>query len=132
MDREYHSIASEIWIDQAIKFQSYTKSGRIDAFEQKISVCLSFGDYWRGEAVHFLVLMKRSVTGRKKWVTGSLSVWGGGGGGGEVEGPGGGGLNGVIHLFFFFFFLRDFIFKKTLFEKPQHLKQEQYIYCMST
>ena len=28
-------------------------------------------------------------------------------------------------FFFFFFFLRDFIFKKTLFEKPQHLKQEQ-------
>ena len=28
-------------------------------------------------------------------------------------------------FFFFFFFLRDFIFKKTIFEKPQHLKQEQ-------
>ena len=28
-------------------------------------------------------------------------------------------------FFFFFFFLRDFIFKKTLSEKPQHLKQEQ-------
>ena len=27
--------------------------------------------------------------------------------------------------FFFFFFLRDFIFKKTLFEKLQYLKQEQ-------
>ena len=26
---------------------------------------------------------------------------------------------------FFFFFLRDFIFKKTLFEKLQYLKQEQ-------
>ena len=26
----------------------------------------------------------------------------------------------------FFFFLRDFIFKKTLFEKLQYLKQEQY------
>ena len=29
-------------------------------------------------------------------------------------------------FFFFFFFLRDFIFKKTLFEKLQYLKQEQY------
>ena len=28
-------------------------------------------------------------------------------------------------LFFFIFFLRDFIFKKTLFEKLQYLKQEQ-------
>ena len=28
-------------------------------------------------------------------------------------------------IFFFFFFLRDFIFKKTLFEKLQHPKQEQ-------
>ena len=28
-------------------------------------------------------------------------------------------------FFFFFFFLRDFIFKKTLFEKLQYLKQEQ-------
>ena len=28
-------------------------------------------------------------------------------------------------IFFFFFFLRDFIFKKTLFEKLQYLKQEQ-------
>ena len=27
-------------------------------------------------------------------------------------------------IFFFFFFLRDFIFKKTLFEKLQYLKQE--------
>ena len=27
-------------------------------------------------------------------------------------------------FFFFFFFLRDFIFKKTLFEKLQYLKQE--------
>ena len=26
-------------------------------------------------------------------------------------------------IFFFFFFLRDFIFKKTLFEKLQYLKQ---------
>ena len=30
-----------------------------------------------------------------------------------------------IYLFYFFFFLRDFIFKKTLFEKLQYLKQEQ-------
>ena len=30
-------------------------------------------------------------------------------------------------LTFFFFFLRDFIFKKTLFEKLQYLKQEQDI-----
>ena len=30
-----------------------------------------------------------------------------------------------IAVFFFFFFLRDFIFKKTLFEKLQYLKQEQ-------
>ena len=30
-------------------------------------------------------------------------------------------------IFFFFFFLRDFIFKKTLFEKLQYLKQEQII-----
>ena len=28
---------------------------------------------------------------------------------------------------FFFFFLRDFIFKKTLFEKLQYLKQEDYL-----
>ena len=28
-------------------------------------------------------------------------------------------------FFFFFFFLRDFIFKKTLFEKLQYLKQER-------
>ena len=28
-------------------------------------------------------------------------------------------------FFFFFFFLRDFIFKKTLFEKLQYLKEEQ-------
>ena len=38
--------------------------------------------------------------------------------------------------FFFFFFLRDFIFKKTLFEKLQYLKQEwvwvcYYIVCQS-
>ena len=31
----------------------------------------------------------------------------------------------ALFFFFFFFFLRDFIFKKTLFEKPQYLKQEQ-------
>ena len=31
----------------------------------------------------------------------------------------------TIQFFFFFFFLRDFIFKKTLFEKLQYLKQEQ-------
>ena len=30
-------------------------------------------------------------------------------------------------FFFFFFFLRDFIFKKTLFEKLQYLKQVLYI-----
>ena len=30
-------------------------------------------------------------------------------------------------FFFFFFFLRDFIFKKTLFEKLQYLKEEQYL-----
>ena len=31
-----------------------------------------------------------------------------------------------IHTFLFiYFFLRDFIFKKTLFEKLQYLKQEQ-------
>ena len=30
-----------------------------------------------------------------------------------------------IYLFIFIFFLRDFIFKKTLFEKLQYLKQEQ-------
>ena len=28
------------------------------------------------------------------------------------------------YKYFFFFFLRDFIFKKTLFEKLQYLKQE--------
>ena len=33
---------------------------------------------------------------------------------------------GSCSLIFFFFFLRDFIFKKTLFEKLQYLKQEQY------
>ena len=37
-------------------------------------------------------------------------------------------------FFFFFFFLRDFIFKKTLFEKLQYLKQGNYIvfklYCI--
>ena len=34
-----------------------------------------------------------------------------------------GGCHDTLNFFFFFFFLRDFIFKKTLFEKPQHLKQ---------
>ena len=33
--------------------------------------------------------------------------------------------------FFFFFFLRDFIFKKTLFEKIQYLKQEQIDFFQS-
>ena len=32
--------------------------------------------------------------------------------------------------FFFFFFWRDFIFKKTLFEKLQYLKQEQVANAM--
>ena len=31
-----------------------------------------------------------------------------------------------VFFFFFFFFLRDFIFKKTLFEKLQYLKQEHF------
>ena len=30
----------------------------------------------------------------------------------------------VPNLFFFFFFFEEFIFKKTLFEKLQYLKQE--------
>ena len=30
-----------------------------------------------------------------------------------------------LNFFLFIFFLRDFIFKKTLFEKLQYLKQEQ-------
>ena len=32
------------------------------------------------------------------------------------------------HIEYYFFFLRDFIFKKTLFEKLQYLKQEQEYY----
>ena len=32
-----------------------------------------------------------------------------------------------FYFYFFIFFLRDFIFKKTLFEKLQYLKQEQTI-----
>ena len=31
---------------------------------------------------------------------------------------------GIFFFFFFFFFLRDFIFKKTLFEKLHYVKQE--------
>ena len=31
----------------------------------------------------------------------------------------------LYQFFFFFFFLRDFIFKKTLFEKLQYLKQKE-------
>ena len=34
-------------------------------------------------------------------------------------------LSWAPFFFFFFFFLRDFVFKKTLFEKLQYLKQEQ-------
>ena len=34
-------------------------------------------------------------------------------------------IHKFFFFFFFFFFLRDFIFKKTLFEKLQYLKQEQ-------
>ena len=33
------------------------------------------------------------------------------------------------YCYFLLFFLRDFIFKKTIFEKLQYLKQEQYCYC---
>ena len=41
------------------------------------------------------------------------------------------GIMGIncIQIINFFFFLRDFIFKKTLFEKLQYLKQEQLITC---
>ena len=35
-----------------------------------------------------------------------------------------------IYVCIFFFFLRDFIFKKTLFEKHQYLKQEHIYVCI--
>ena len=37
----------------------------------------------------------------------------------------------LTDFFFFFFFLRDFIFKKTLFEKLQYLKQADLTDCQS-
>ena len=42
-------------------------------------------------------------------------------------------LYDAIQLYIYiYFFLRDFIFKKTLFEKVQYLKQELYYYIVLT